>query len=137
MSNEFGGTLGAAVFGTIGFAVYRTQVADAIPAGLPSDVAAAARDSIAGATAVASGLPHQVATALLLPARVAFTNGLNTVAAIGSLLIATTAVLMATLLRHVPPIGAPKAGEDGAVTEAASTEVPADEAIEPDAAFAD
>lgn len=115
MSNEFGGTLGAAIFGTLGFAVYRAQITDAIPAGLPADSAAIARDSLAGAVTVADGLPGQVAGALLTPARIAFTSGLDAVATVGAVLLALSAVLMGVLLRHLPPIGqatAPAAAED-------------------------
>jgi DHA2 family multidrug resistance protein-like MFS transporter len=122
MSNEFGGTLGNALLGTIGFAVYRTQIADSVPAGVPADAAATARDSIAGAAAVAGGLPDQVAAALLAPARVAFTNGLNAVATVGAILLGGAAILMATLLRHVRPIGQAGPAED------TPEETPVDEA---------
>src|SRR5256714_4716189 len=38
-ANELGGALGIAILGSIGTAVYRRQVADALPAGLPPDAA--------------------------------------------------------------------------------------------------
>lgn len=105
MSNEFGGTLGNALLGTVGFAVYRHEIAHALPAGLPPHAAADARDSMVGATVVAGRLPDQLGTALMSPARQAFAAGLHTVAAIGAVLLAAVAVLIATRLRHVPPVG--------------------------------
>ncbi|WP_433241269.1 MFS transporter [Streptosporangium sp. CA-135522] len=113
MSNEFGGTLGGALLGTIGFALYRSHVADTIPANIPADAAAAARDSIAGAAAAAGKLPEQLGAALLAPANQAFAGALNTVTAIGAVLLAGVAVLIATMLRHVPPIGQAEPAADG------------------------
>jgi MFS transporter, DHA2 family, multidrug resistance protein len=103
-SNEFGFALGIAVMGTIGTAVYRGQVT--VPAGVPADAASATRDSLAGATAAAQHLPDQVATALLTPAREAFTAGMHAVAAISAVLLIGVAILAATVFRHIPPIGA-------------------------------
>ncbi|MFF5207151.1 MFS transporter [Streptosporangium sp. NPDC000396] len=116
MSNEFGGTLGGALLGTIGFALYRSHVAGTIPATVPADAAEAARDSIAGAAAAAGKLPEQLGAALLGPANEAFASALNAVTAIGAVVLAGVAVLIGTMLRHVPPIGqaAPApGGEDG------------------------
>jgi DHA2 family multidrug resistance protein-like MFS transporter len=130
ISNEFGGTLGGAIMGTIGFAVYRHQVADTIPAGVPADAAAAARDSMAGAAAAAANLPERVGSALLTPARAAFANGLNTVSVIGAVLLAGVAVLIATRLRHVPPLG--QAEPAAAETEAAPAAALISDADEPE-----
>jgi MFS transporter, DHA2 family, multidrug resistance protein len=105
MANEFGGTLGIALLGTLGTAVYRHEVAGTIPAGIPADAAAATRDSIAGAATAAHSLPDQTAATLLAPAHQAFANGLNVMAAVGAVLLGCIAVLVATRLRQVPPIG--------------------------------
>lgn len=43
--------LGVALLGTLGTAVYQSQVARTLPADLPEEVAAAAGESISGATA--------------------------------------------------------------------------------------
>jgi DHA2 family multidrug resistance protein-like MFS transporter len=121
MANEFGATLGAAILGTIGFAVYRHDIAGAIPDGIPGPAAAAARDSAAGAAAVAGNLPHDLGAALLAPAHAAFANGLNTVALVGAIVQLGIAIVIATLLRHVPPVGkeAPAEEPPGAAGEAA------------------
>jgi DHA2 family multidrug resistance protein-like MFS transporter len=106
-ANEFGYALGIATLGSVGVAVYHTQIADTIPTGLPTAVAAAAAESIAGATAAAHALPDQLATALLAVARDAFTSGLHVVAAVSAVLLAGIALLIATTLRHLPPIAQP------------------------------
>jgi DHA2 family multidrug resistance protein-like MFS transporter len=103
--NEFGYALGVATLGSIGTAVYRTQIADTIPAGIPAAVAVVALESIAGATAAAHSLPGQFAAALLVSAREAFTSGLHTVALVAAVLLAGVAILIVTGLRQLPPIG--------------------------------
>jgi DHA2 family multidrug resistance protein-like MFS transporter len=114
MANEFGGTLGIAVLGTIGTAVYRGQLADTLPAGIPADTAVTAHDSLAGATSAAATLPGDVAASLLTPAREAFTSGIHTIAATSAVLLAGIAILIATRLRHVPPIGQAAPADDAA-----------------------
>ncbi|WP_311137776.1 MFS transporter [Streptomyces sp. I6] len=104
-SNEFGYGLGIAVVGTLGTAVYRHEMAGALPAGLPAGVADAARESVAGAVAAASTLPEGLAARVLGPAAEAFTTGMHTVVALTAVLLAGLAVLVARVLRHVPPLG--------------------------------
>ncbi|MDX6741581.1 MFS transporter [Actinocorallia sp. A-T 12471] len=103
MSNEFGGTLGAALLGTLGFAVYRASVD--VPAGLSAADTATAADSLAGASVVAADSPDAVAGPLLDSAAAAFESGVHAVAAVGCVLMAFAAVLVARRLRHLPPIG--------------------------------
>jgi DHA2 family multidrug resistance protein-like MFS transporter len=102
-SAEFGFAFGIATLGSIGAAMYRGQAA--IPDGLPNGATAAARETIAGAVAVAPTLPGQVGDALLASARAAFTTSMHTVAAICAALLAVVAIFVAALLRHVPPTG--------------------------------
>jgi MFS transporter, DHA2 family, multidrug resistance protein len=104
-SGEFGFALGIATLGSIVTAIYRTGVADAIPAGVPAGAAEAARDTLAGATAAAANLPAPVATALLTPAREAFTNGMHVAAGLSAVLLLGVAVLVVTALRNVRPSG--------------------------------
>lgn len=52
-SAELGGALGIAILGSIGTAVYRTELAKAIPAGVPPEAQEAARDTLGGAAAAA------------------------------------------------------------------------------------
>src|SRR6266498_4493577 len=68
-SAEFGGALGIAILGVVGTAAYRGQMAHALPAGVPPQAAAAARDTLGGAVAAAGQLPDQLGQALLGAAR--------------------------------------------------------------------
>ncbi|MEU8266678.1 MFS transporter [Sphaerisporangium sp. NPDC049002] len=127
IANEFGYAGGIATVGTIGTLVYRSQIADAIPAGLPAAASDAARDSIAGAASAAAALPEQIASAVLVPAREAFTNGLHIVAGVSALIVLGVAILNAVVLKDLPPFGqAPSGpGEGPAEAEPAPAEVPA------------
>ena len=62
---ELGGALGIAVLGSIGTAIYRSQVVEAAPAGIPSQAVAASRDTLGGAVTAAGQLPDQLGTARL------------------------------------------------------------------------
>jgi DHA2 family multidrug resistance protein-like MFS transporter len=105
-SGEFGFALGIAALGSIGTAVYRSQITGAIPTGVPHAAAAAIRDTLAGATAAAANLPAPISAALLGPARAAYTSGMNVVALVCAALLVVVAVVAVTLLRDVRPSGA-------------------------------
>jgi DHA2 family multidrug resistance protein-like MFS transporter len=99
-SGEFGVAAGIAVLGTIGAAVYRHQIS--VPAGLPTDAATTARESIANAVAVAEQLPGPLADELLASARQAFTSGLNVVCVLAAVLSVVLAGLAVLWLHQVP-----------------------------------
>ena len=109
---EFGGALGIALLGTIGTAVYRGAVLDAVPVEVPPAAADAARDTLGGAVAVAAELPAGPAAALLETARDAFTQGLQVAAVTGSVIALGMAILVATLLRNVRTGGQTVEGEE-------------------------
>jgi MFS transporter, DHA2 family, multidrug resistance protein len=98
---ELGGALGIAILGSIGLAVYRAQLADALPAGVSSQDAAAAEDTLGGAVGVAAQLPTEIGTALLASARDAFTTGLQVTAALSAAVATGLAVLATLMLRDV------------------------------------
>ncbi len=100
-SGEFGYALGIAVMGSIATAIYRGHITDRVPSGVPSSVARAAKDTLAGAIASAQSLPQGVANALLTPAREGFTSGLHVVAAVAAAVMVVVAVVAVRLLRHV------------------------------------
>jgi MFS transporter, DHA2 family, multidrug resistance protein len=102
-SGEFGIALGVAVLGSVGAAVYRSQVA--VPAMTPPDAAAAGGDTLAGAVAAAEHLPAELAGALIATAREAFTAGLQVVAGAGAIAMLAFGVLALVLLR---PAGVPR-----------------------------
>src|SRR6266508_3473521 len=99
-SAEFGGALGIAILGVVGTAAYRGQMAHALPAGVPPQAAAAARDTLGGAVAAAGQLPDQLGQALLGAARQAFTLGLQLAFAVSAAAAVAVAVLAAVLLVH-------------------------------------
>jgi DHA2 family multidrug resistance protein-like MFS transporter len=100
---ELGGALGIAVLGSIGVAVYRSEIADAVPPGVPSDTSATAEDTLGGATEAVESLPGQVGDSLLDAARDAFTQGLQVAALTGAVVAVVAAVAAAVLLRRARP----------------------------------
>jgi MFS transporter, DHA2 family, multidrug resistance protein len=112
-SAEFGGALGIAVFGSIGIAVYRNFMADAIPAGLPPDAAEAARATLGGAVAAAGQLPGQLGPALVDAAREAFIRGLQATAAISVVGSLALAVFTVVALRNAGTGGGAESQADG------------------------
>ena len=52
---ELGGALSIAILGTLGTAVYRSQMTDDLPAGVPPEQAETARDTLGGAVAAGGG----------------------------------------------------------------------------------
>ncbi|MBA2446775.1 MAG: MFS transporter [Chloroflexi bacterium] len=100
-SAELGGALGIAILGSIGTAVYCARVGDAVPAGVPPEVAEAARATLGGAVAAAEQLPTQLGAALLGVAREAFVQSFEVTAAISAGIVIAAAVVAAVLLRHV------------------------------------
>jgi MFS transporter, DHA2 family, multidrug resistance protein len=99
---ELGGALGIAILGSIGVAVYRGELADTLPQGLPSQAATIARDTLGGAVGVAAQLPEELGTALLVAAREAFTQGMQLTVTLSAAVAAGIAVLATVLLRAVP-----------------------------------
>ena len=116
-SSELGGALGIAILGSIGTAVYRGQMTDAVPAAVPGEAAAAARDTLGGAVEAAGQLPDQLGAPLLDAAREAFTQGVQLSFAISAAVAIGIAILVAALLRHVgagsEPEEQPAPSQDG------------------------
>lgn len=93
---ELGAVLGTAVLGGILTALYRVNML--LPAGLPDDVADAARETLAGAVAVSYVLDPQIGQALRDAAAHAFDSGASVTAFIGAGLIVLAAVIAAITL---------------------------------------
>lgn len=103
---ELGGALGLAILGSIGVAIYRRALADGLPAEIPGETAAIARDTLGGAVAAAGQLPADTGAATLAVARDAFVRGMHLTSAIAAVMALALAILTATLLRHLRPSGA-------------------------------
>jgi MFS transporter, DHA2 family, multidrug resistance protein len=116
-SSELGGALGIAVLGSLGGAIYRGQVTDAVPAGVPLQAAAAARDTLGGVVAVVGQLPGRSGVELLDAARQAFAQGLQLTFAVSAAVAVGGAILVVSLLRHVGAgaerEGQPEPSQDG------------------------
>jgi MFS transporter, DHA2 family, multidrug resistance protein len=122
---ELGGALSIAILGTIGTAVYRTQVDDGIPASVPPETAETARDTLGGAVAASADLSAGLADQVLEAAQVAFTQGLQVVALLSAILAALTAVGVAVFLRQVRPT--PPELQDAAAADAVPAAITASE----------
>ena len=107
-SAELGGALGIAILGSIGTAVYRAEVADRLPAGVPAAAADAARDTLGGALAIAQTLPAEVGAALVAAAETAFVDALHFVAVVSVVGAIVTAIVSASALRRVPARSEPE-----------------------------
>lgn len=93
---ELGAALGIAVLGSIVTGVYRGF---ATPAGVPSDVASAAHESLGGAVEASGALAPDTATALVTAAQEAFVDGLRIAAGVGAAVLLATAVAAWFLLK--------------------------------------
>ncbi len=100
-SSEFGGALGIAILGSIGTAVYRSLMVNALPEGISSEASEAAQGTLGGAVAVAEQLPAQLGTALLGPAREAFVHAFELTTAISAVVALAAAIGAAVLLRRI------------------------------------
>ena len=92
-------------------AIYRAGLADSLPAGVPSQASAAARDTLGGAAGVAQRLPADLGAALLDASREAFTTGLQVTAGISAVVAVGIAVVATVMLRGVPTTAEAAAAE--------------------------
>jgi DHA2 family multidrug resistance protein-like MFS transporter len=99
-SSELGGALGVAILGSIGTAVYRMRMSDAMPNAVPAGAAEIARGTLGGATAVARELPGQLGATVLGTARDAFVQAFVATAAVNAILVLSAAIAATLLLRH-------------------------------------
>lgn len=94
---ELGAVLGTAVLGGIITAFYRGALV--IPEGVPSELAAHARETLAGAYTAAQELPGRLGTALWDAATAAFGSGVVTTSIIGALLVFGAIIVALTTLK--------------------------------------
>jgi DHA2 family multidrug resistance protein-like MFS transporter len=101
---ELGGALGLSVLGSLGVAIYRGALST-LPADLPPDAAATAKDTLGGAVQVAATLPGQLGATVLDVSRGAFVQAMQAAAAISAVLAVGVAIVAVASLRHVPSGG--------------------------------
>jgi MFS transporter, DHA2 family, multidrug resistance protein len=106
-SAELGGALGIAVLGSVTTAIYRGRMAAVAPADVPSATAAAARDTLGRAVAIAVELPDHAGMALLEAARGAFTAAVVLTSAVSAGLALLAAIMVAVFLRDTGPSANP------------------------------
>lgn len=94
---ELGAVLGTAVLGGLITAFYRGALV--LPAGLPTDLADAARETLAGAYIAAQKLPGEIGTALWDAAADAFGSGVMVTSLIGAGLVVVAGVIAGVTLR--------------------------------------
>ncbi len=116
-ATELGGSLGIAILGSIGVALYRGTMLGHAPPGVPADILDAARDTLGGAVDAAAQLPTALGDALLAVARDSFVQGMQAVAIVSAML-AVGAAIWAFLVIRVPPPDAQAATERPAVATA-------------------
>jgi DHA2 family multidrug resistance protein-like MFS transporter len=117
-ASELGGALGISVLGSIGVALYRSHLGEALPAGVPADAQIAARDTLGGAVAVAGQLPAQLGAAVLETARDAFVQGMQIATTISAVVAVGVAILAVVMLRNVGSGADREAAADAATEQA-------------------
>ncbi|MFE7328580.1 MFS transporter [Streptomyces sp. NPDC057565] len=113
-SAEFGGALGIALLGSIGTAVYRSELAVSAPDELTSKELEAARSTLGGAVETAAALPRGTAESLRNAAFDAFAREARIASVVSAVLMTGAAVLIATLLRTARTRPGPEAPRSAA-----------------------
>lgn len=99
VSRMVAGALGAAVTGSTLFTIYGSRMSAAV-AGLPSEVAAAARDSVGAAAQIAASLPPAQGRELMAAAGSAFIEAIGLASLIGCVIALAGSLF---ILRFMPP----------------------------------
>ncbi|MFJ1704468.1 MFS transporter [Kitasatospora sp. NPDC088346] len=115
-ASELGSSLGIALLGAAGAAIYRTRLDGGVTAGLPADAARAAQDTLGGAVTVAGRLSGRAGTELLTAGRAAFTDGMHVAAVVGLLVMLGAALAANRMMRHLPAAPAGTAAESRPAT---------------------
>ena len=117
-SSEFGGALGIAILGSIGAAIYRSTMADAVPAGLAGAAEVeAARSTLGGAVALASQLAGSQGAELLDAGCAALMHGLRLTAGICAAVLLLVGGLVVVRLRGAGEARAPETPGAAALPE--------------------
>ncbi|WP_435109845.1 MFS transporter [Nocardiopsis synnemataformans] len=104
-SMEIGFALGIAALGSMGTAVYRSELEHGAPGGLPTEAAGTSADSLAGAYSTAERLDSELGRQLIDAAAPAFTTGIAAAAWACAAVTGILSVLAFIALRRIPPAG--------------------------------
>lgn len=98
-SSELGGAFGIALLGCLLAAIYHHAVSPLLPAGLASEAADAAGQTIAGAYAAARHLPAEAASQVIDASREAFMTAMHVTSLVAGMILLLTAAITLVLLR--------------------------------------
>ncbi|KZB62896.1 MFS transporter [Thalassospira lucentensis] len=118
-SAELGGALGIAILGSVGTAIYRDVMVKAVPAGVGDEAADAIRSTLGGAVNALSDLPASISSDILPLARAAFTDGLQVISIICTILMVLSAIGTLIALRDARCDTNNDDGAEGAKSDAA------------------
>jgi DHA2 family multidrug resistance protein-like MFS transporter len=90
----FGGALGIALLGSIGTAIYRAGVGNALSGDMPPSIIESAQTTLGGALVTAEKLPLPLQTQIVNSAHTAFGHSFNAVAGISALLMIGMAIIV-------------------------------------------
>jgi DHA2 family multidrug resistance protein-like MFS transporter len=98
VSREFGGALGIATVGTLVAGFYRSNVENALPAGVPAEIAELVGEGVGVAAVVAAELPVELGAALVAAANQAFMDAMTGGFVISAVVLASSLVIAYTLI---------------------------------------
>ncbi len=93
--SELGGALGIALLGSLGTALYRDRMSDAVHAGIPAHAVEAARDTLGAALAIGRQLSDRLGAELIARAQEAFIGSLRLSAVVSAVIVAGIALATA------------------------------------------
>jgi len=98
VSRELGAALGIATIGSVVNSLYRANLGDTLPAGLPADVVGFVEEGVGLAGVLAEQLPVQAGTALVDAANLAFVDAMTIGFFVSAIFVGLAAVVALTLI---------------------------------------
>jgi DHA2 family multidrug resistance protein-like MFS transporter len=98
VSREFGGALGIATVGSLVAGLYRANVLETLPSGLPAELGELVAEGIGVAAVVAQQLPAELATTVVNAANGAFMQAMNDGFVISAVVLLSSVVIAFTLI---------------------------------------
>jgi MFS transporter, DHA2 family, multidrug resistance protein len=98
--SELGGALGIALLGSLGMALYRHRMSDALHAGIPAHAVEAASDTLGAALAIGRNLSGDLGRELIARAQESFVASLRLTAVVAAAIVA--GIALATVLFSPP-----------------------------------